>query len=85
MPRRKSPGVTASQVYRSAKVPFAFDYADNDTDVTPGSAGDHGVHVSGIAAANDGVVADVVGVAPGGTDPCDEGLQLQRLEWRDLG
>lgn len=60
----KKPGVTASQVYRSAKVPFAFDYADNDTDVTPGSAGDHGVHVSGIAAANDGVVADVVGVAP---------------------
>ena len=60
----KNPGITASQVYRGAKVPFAFDYADNDLDVTPGSAGDHGTHVAGIAAANAGVVADVVGVAP---------------------
>ena len=58
------PGLTASQVYRSAKVPFAFDYADDDIDVAPGSAGDHGTHVAGIAAANAGVVADVVGVAP---------------------
>lgn len=60
----KKAGITASQVYHTAKVPFAFDYADNDLDVTPGSAGDHGVHVSGIAAANSGVVDDVVGVAP---------------------
>ena len=61
---KKLAGITGSQVYRSEKVPFAFDYADKDTDVTPGSAGDHGVHVSGIAAANAGVVDDVVGVAP---------------------
>lgn len=60
----KKPGITASQVYRTAKVPFAFDYADKDLDVNPGSAGDHGTHVAGIAAANAGVVADVVGVAP---------------------
>lgn len=60
----KKPGITASQVYRTAKVPFAFDYADNDLDVNPGSAGDHGTHVAGIAAANAGVVQDVVGVAP---------------------
>ena len=56
--------ITASQVYHTAKVPFAFDYADNDLDVNPGSAGDHGIHVSGIAAANAGVVSDVVGTAP---------------------
>lgn len=61
---QKKAGITASQVYRTAKVPFAFDYADKDLDVNPGSAGDHGTHVAGIAAANAGVVADVVGVAP---------------------
>ena len=60
----KKPGITASQVYHSAKVPFAFDYADKDLDVTPGNAGDHGTHVTGIAAGNAGVAADVVGVAP---------------------
>ena len=60
----KKAGITASQVYHTAKVPFAFDYADNDLDMNPGSAGDHGIHVSGIAAANAGVVSDVVGTAP---------------------
>ena len=54
---------TADQVYHGNKVPFAFDYADRDLDVTPGQAGDHGTHVAGIAAANAGVTADVVGVA----------------------
>jgi uncharacterized protein with FMN-binding domain len=60
----KKVGTTASQVYKTAKVPFAFDYADNDYDVAPNGAGDHGTHVAGIAAANEGVVSDVVGVAP---------------------
>lgn len=60
----KKAGINASQVYKTAKVPFAFDYADNDLDVAPNGAGDHGTHVAGIAAANAGVVADVVGVAP---------------------
>ena len=60
----KKSGITASQVYKTAKLPFAFDYADNDLDVAPNGAGDHGTHVAGIAAANAGVVADVVGVAP---------------------
>lgn len=57
---KKKAGITASQVYQTAKVPFAFDYADKDLDVAPNGAGDHGTHVAGIAAANAGVVADVV-------------------------
>jgi subtilisin family serine protease len=39
---------TTNGVYLSAKVPFAYDYADNDADVT--DAAGHGTHVSGIAA-----------------------------------
>lgn len=49
------PGVTADDVYLSAKVPFAFDYAGKDAQVAPGSKWDaenleHGTHVAGIAA-----------------------------------
>lgn len=39
--------ITADDVYISEKVPFAFDYADNDTDVYP-SYSNHGTHVAGI-------------------------------------
>lgn len=47
--------LTAEDVYVSLKVPFAFDYADNDCDVTPDQAwnmntASHGTHVAGIAA-----------------------------------
>ncbi|MEG1923929.1 MAG: S8 family serine peptidase [Clostridia bacterium] len=46
-------GFTAEQVYASAKIPFQFDYADNDLDaITYGN--DHGTHVAGIAAGNNG-------------------------------
>ena len=47
-------GLTAADLYRSAKVPFAFNYVDESLDVTHDndSQGDHGTHVSGIAAAN---------------------------------
>lgn len=47
-------GVTAGQLYLNAKVPFAFNYIDEDLDVTHDNdaQGDHGTHVSGIAAAN---------------------------------
>ena len=49
------PGLTAADTYVSVKVPFAYDYADRDTDVNPDSAPDannvsHGTHVAGIAA-----------------------------------
>ena len=47
-------GVTAQQLYRSSKIPFAFNYVDETLDVTHenDTAGEHGSHVSGIAAAN---------------------------------
>ena len=65
------PGVTADDVYLSAKIPFAFDYAGKDAQVAPGSKWDaenleHGTHVAGIAAgyAVDGEGATFSGVAP---------------------
>ena len=49
------PDVTADDVYISAKIPFAFDYAGKDAQVAPGSKWEaenleHGTHVAGIAA-----------------------------------
>ncbi len=44
-----SPNLTVDDVYLSDKVPFAYDYADKDTDVYP-SYSQHGVHVAGIVA-----------------------------------
>lgn len=48
--------LTADMLYKSGKVPFAFDYADKDADVVPSAeavtnyGNDHGTHVAGIAA-----------------------------------
>lgn len=39
--------LTADDVYINQKIPFAFDYADTDTDVYP-SYSNHGTHVAGI-------------------------------------
>ncbi len=40
-------GVDENKLYYNAKVPFQFDYADNDADVFP-VASSHGTHVAGI-------------------------------------
>ncbi len=48
--------------YVSDKIPFAYDYADDDDDVNPYLlSSNHGTHVTGIAAANAG---EVRGTAP---------------------
>ena len=59
-------GLKATDLYRSAKVPFAFNYVDASLDATHDndSQGDHGTHVAGIVAANKLDTTDVVGVAP---------------------
>lgn len=59
-------GLSAAALYNSTKVPYRFNYVDHDLDVTHDndSAGDHGTHVAGIAAANKIETTDVVGVAP---------------------
>ncbi len=44
--------LTADSLYVSGKVPFAFDYADNDADVYP-SYSNHGTHVAGIVGGYD--------------------------------
>ncbi len=43
----RSGSLNGSDVYVSAKVPYAYDYADDDTDVYP-SFSNHGTHVAGI-------------------------------------
>ena len=53
-------GLTAADVYVNEKIPFAFDYADNDADAYPIN-NEHGTHVSGIIAGKD---SEITGVAP---------------------
>ena len=53
-------GLLAGDVYVSDKVPFAFDYADGDSDVYS-IHNNHGTHVSGVIAGEDDVIT---GVAP---------------------
>ena len=51
--------VNVNSIYQSDKIPFAYDYYDNDTSVSGGNS--HGTHVAGIVGANSG---QVTGVAP---------------------
>ena len=65
--KRLNGKLTAEDLYYSAKVPFAFNYADSNlsADHSRDNQGDHGSHVAGIAAANANVEGtDVVGMAP---------------------
>lgn len=48
---------SAGDVYKSVKIPFAYDYADKDTNVCPNidsiiAGNSHGTHVASVAAAN---------------------------------
>lgn len=67
--KKNSPSVTVDQVYYNAKVPYAYDYADDDPDVFPSNSA-HGTHVAGIVAGKDtGKAIDesgktFIGVAP---------------------
>ena len=62
----KRSSITGKTLYRSAKVPYAFNYVDNSltADHSADSQGDHGTHVSGIAAANEVAGTNVKGMAP---------------------
>ena len=44
--------LSISAVYKSEKIPYAYDYADVDTNVSGGNS--HGTHVAGIVGANSG-------------------------------
>lgn len=58
--------LSVDNLYRSAKVPYAFNYVDASLDVThdKDGQGDHGTHVAGIVAANKTEGTDAIGVAP---------------------
>lgn len=51
--------ISVDSVYKSSKIPFAYDYSEPDTNVAGGNS--HGTHVAGIVGANGG---KVTGVAP---------------------
>ena len=56
----KAKNVTTNYSYINNKIPFAYDYADNDNNVNPKSE-EHGTHVASLAAANG---EDFQGIAP---------------------
>lgn len=58
--------VSADNVYRSEKIPFAYNYAQKSDNVQPSGATIHGTHVTGIAAGSLKEVSDglLSGVAP---------------------
>ena len=50
--------IKVQDVYVNSKIPFAYDYADKDTDVAPYES-NHGTHVAGIIAGQDDVITGV--------------------------
>ncbi|MGB8454051.1 MAG: S8 family serine peptidase [Anaerocolumna sp.] len=69
-PGLKSGITNAATTYVSEKIPYAFDYADNDSEVTPSpesvvqNGNEHGTHVAGTIAAPEDDGDNVTGVAP---------------------
>lgn len=64
-------GITdLSGTFITSKIPYAYDYADKDKDVTPSEESviknhnDHGTHVAGTVAAPEGDSDNITGVAP---------------------
>lgn len=57
-------GISVSDLYYSAKIPFQFDYGNRDKDGMPSDKGSHGTHVASTAAGNTGVNEAAMGVAP---------------------
>ena len=55
-------GLTADDLYISDRIPFAFDYAESDADVSSDS--NHGTHVAGIVGAYKSGPNGVWGIAP---------------------
>ena len=60
--KKTSPGLLVSDVYESDKIPFAYDYANKDSDVFPFDS-EHGTHVAGIIGGLD-ESKDHIGIAP---------------------
>ena len=57
---KQAGGLSVDDVYINEKVPFGYDYADNDPDAYS-THNNHGTHVSGVIVGNDDVIT---GVAP---------------------
>lgn len=51
-------GLKAEDVYVNTKIPYAYDYADKDSDVTPFDS-EHGTHVAGIIGGSDDTITGV--------------------------
>lgn len=64
---QKMAETNVNEIWYSDKVPTGYDWADNDTNVIPGSTGSpHGTHVSGTIGANGNETkGGVTGIAPG--------------------
>ena len=81
---------SVDDVYYNAKVPFAYDYADDDADVFP-QYSSTGTHVAGIVGARATTWSTrrpgetFLGVAPGGTAGHLQGVhgQLTATDWAE--
>ncbi len=80
----RNPSATIDDLYKSGKVPFTFDYADDDADVYP-SYSQHGVHVSGIIAGKADTYTDKDGNTIDTTKPADEFTQYNYDGYDFLG